>query len=177
MSSAQAGLRDQAHLSSGCAKRPISEPGIQQSGFARALPPRPISLSRMSASAQMAPLPLQRLGSPSSWQFPSDILKERFRTSDGGDPGTFRSFKPIFGIYSCLSLVATFEGDGRTTHPGTKNTVCVIFSSRFILSLSAAHHKLTPNSKVRVHALAHRVFSKSCPLRALSSTKLNPAHH
>ena len=40
-------------------------------------------------------------------------------------------FTTIFGIYSCPSFVATFEGDSRTIQPGTESTVCVIFSPKY----------------------------------------------
>jgi hypothetical protein len=40
-------------------------------------------------------------------------------------------FTTIFGIYSCLSFVATFEGDSRTIQPGTESTVCVIFNPKY----------------------------------------------
>jgi hypothetical protein len=40
-------------------------------------------------------------------------------------------FTPIFGIYSCLSFVATFGGDSRTIQPGTESIVCVIFSPKY----------------------------------------------
>jgi hypothetical protein len=40
-------------------------------------------------------------------------------------------FTTIFGIYGCLSFVATFEGDSRTIQPGTESTVCVIFSPKY----------------------------------------------
>jgi hypothetical protein len=40
-------------------------------------------------------------------------------------------FTTISGIYSCLSFVATFEGDSRTIQPDTESTVCVIFSPRY----------------------------------------------
>jgi hypothetical protein len=45
--------------------------------------------------------------------------------------GAFRPFTTIFGIYSYLSFVATFEGDSRTIQPGTESTVCVIFSPKY----------------------------------------------
>lgn len=40
-------------------------------------------------------------------------------------------FKPIFGIYCCLSFVATFEGDSRTIQPGTECKVHIIFSPKY----------------------------------------------
>ena len=40
-------------------------------------------------------------------------------------------FTTSFGIYSCLSFVATFEGDSRTIQPGTESTVSVIFSPKY----------------------------------------------
>ena len=41
------------------------------------------------------------------------------------------NFTTIFSIYSCLSFVATFEGDTRTIQPGTESTVCIIFSPKY----------------------------------------------
>jgi hypothetical protein len=40
-------------------------------------------------------------------------------------------FTTFFGIHSCRSFVATFEGDSRTIQPGTKNTVRIIFCPKF----------------------------------------------
>jgi len=40
-------------------------------------------------------------------------------------------FSAISHIYGCLSFVATFEGNSRTIQPGTKSTVCVIFSPKY----------------------------------------------
>lgn len=40
-------------------------------------------------------------------------------------------FTTIFGNYSCLSFVATFEGNSRTIQPGTESTVCVTFNPKY----------------------------------------------
>jgi hypothetical protein len=43
----------------------------------------------------------------------------------------FDRFTTIFGIYCCLSFVATFEGDSRTIQPGTESIMRVIFSPKY----------------------------------------------